>query len=251
MRNGTIPDMTHQKCFRYGTQGMCEDGALLFLDPNDYCNTLGWFQILDYMNQPTSQPWSLYQSFRGLRLMDIKTLSSSGGSRWLWVGCISVQCYCYNLLVHITILLKVFQCVPQTVDGQRCPSNETSYNNSCHILYEELGLDKRLEADIFGNNVGYRCKREDYVTWSDGTCYPLLSPSAVCSPGQQIRWSVWPHLSYSIYIIYLQQRSLAADKKPAHKSDKSFVQQIKQILTFWKKKFNFQVFNFPNRGRVL
>ena len=112
--------------------------------------------------------------------MDIKTCC----------GWAVFQCNCYNLLVHITILLKVFQCVPQTVDGQRCPSNETSFNNSCHILYEELGLDKRLEADIFGKNVGYRCRREDYVTWSDGTCYPLLSPSAVCSPGQQIRWSV-------------------------------------------------------------
>ena len=41
--------MTHQKCYRYGNQGMCDDGALLFLDPSDYCNTLGWFQILIYI----------------------------------------------------------------------------------------------------------------------------------------------------------------------------------------------------------
>ena len=50
VRNGTIPDLTHQKCYRYGTQGMCEEGALLFLDPSDHCNTRAWFQILIYIN---------------------------------------------------------------------------------------------------------------------------------------------------------------------------------------------------------
>ena len=40
------------------------------------------------------------------------------------------------------------QCVPQTSsNGSRCPSNEISFNNSCHLLYEELGPDKRLEVD--------------------------------------------------------------------------------------------------------
>ena len=85
------------------------------------------------------------------------------------------------------------QCVPQTSsNGSRCSSKEISFNNTCHLLYEELGPDKRLEVDIFGNNPSYSCIREEYVTWSDGTCYPLLSPSVVCSPGQQIRWSVIP-----------------------------------------------------------
>ena len=82
------------------------------------------------------------------------------------------------------------QCVPQTANGSRCSSNEISFNDTCQLLYEELGPDKRLEVDTFGNNAGYSCIREEYVTWSDGTCYPLLSPSVVCSPGQQIRWSV-------------------------------------------------------------
>ena len=49
VRNGTIPDVTHQQCHRYGTQGMCEEGALLFLDPSDQCNTLGRFQISIYI----------------------------------------------------------------------------------------------------------------------------------------------------------------------------------------------------------
>ena len=123
----------------------------------------------------------------------------------------------------------MFQCVPQTANGERCPSNEISFNNTCHTLYEELGPDKRLEADLFGQNIGYRCKREDYVTWSDGTCYPLLSPAAVCSPGQQIRWSVY---SYSRNINKISSSS----KKTG------FVQQI------MNKQFNFQVFRNPNRG---
>ena len=59
VRNGTIPDTKHQKCYRYGTQGMCQDGELLFLDPSKHLNTLGRFQILISINH--SKPPLVHQ----------------------------------------------------------------------------------------------------------------------------------------------------------------------------------------------